>query len=228
MAMVIIPFNWNNLPPKKQAQTVPICIDDKDKHGNKISYRWFTEGLAPTYQWMLRLSHRILGDEWRASEIGERAIHALAGRHGERLGASPPHQVMREAQWVAKDIRSERTRTERTRECQPGPAYELAHTDAIDAYNTKLDLELFLKRLREDDEVLHTIAHHILRGHTYQEIAEKLGTSEPAIKMRIARWRNNNTDHPHGLKRRRRAVPDGIAPPGADALSEPKTRGMSG
>lgn len=47
MAVVIIPFNYEQLPEPQRQVVVPICIASVDRHGKPIAPIWFAKGVVP-------------------------------------------------------------------------------------------------------------------------------------------------------------------------------------
>lgn len=205
MSMIVIPFQYNEMSATEQAKTIPICVDAHDHRGAEIDKRWFSEGVAPVYKFLLRCAQRVLGDPLRASEITERAVHALWKRHGSNLGICPPAQVTAEAKWAAKDVRSERSRFERDHVlCQQEQDRAPDRTDYERVYIAKLDLDLILERMQSADEDIAIIANARLSGCTYEEIAAQLGMNANTLVVKFERWRKENvTKSSHGITGRR-------------------------
>jgi hypothetical protein len=47
MGVVIIPFDYEQLPDAQRKTIVPICIASVDRHGNLIAPIWFEQGVVP-------------------------------------------------------------------------------------------------------------------------------------------------------------------------------------
>jgi DNA-directed RNA polymerase specialized sigma24 family protein len=217
--MTIIPFGYKELPPEQQAVVTPICVASHDSTGTEIDHRWFTDGVAPIYRWLLGCAHRVLGDRLRASEITERAVHALWRRHGSELGTSPQKQVKAEASWAAKDVRSERSMSDR-RYMVPleGTMPVVDRKDYSRIYEARLDLDIIMERMRRDGQDLEYIATKLLDGYSYQDIASELGLEVETVWQRVCRWRKDNviapacvqrTSYGRILRRRCRTVREG-------------------
>ena len=203
--MIVIPFQYNEMSAAEQAKTIPICVDAHDNHGAEIDRRWFFEGVAPVYKFLLRCAQRVLGDPLRASEITERAVHALWKRHGSNLGACPPAQVTSEAKWAAKKVRSNEYRqsTKCSEYCNEWYTAE-DRTDYERVYIAKLDLDLILERMQAADEDVAMIANALLSGVTYEELAAQLGIKANTLVVKLYRWRKENcAKYSHGITGRR-------------------------
>jgi len=86
MGVVIIPFDYEQLPDAQRKKIVPICIASVDRHGNPIARIWFEKGVAPV-QDQLRGLAGTDRDVQRVSELAEITVHKLWERHGERRGS---------------------------------------------------------------------------------------------------------------------------------------------
>jgi hypothetical protein len=64
MPVVTIPFDFEDLPDK--SSIVPICINDTDRHGTRIGWRWIT-AVVPIADLLRKLARRRLDDVWRVS-----------------------------------------------------------------------------------------------------------------------------------------------------------------
>ena len=47
MSVIIIPFDYEQLPESQQKAIVPICIASMDRYGNPVARVWFEKGVAP-------------------------------------------------------------------------------------------------------------------------------------------------------------------------------------
>lgn len=201
--MIVIPFHWKDLPEEQQSAVVPICVAAHDETGAEIDQRWFSEGVAPLYRWLLRLSNRVLNDKWRASEITERAVHTLWRRHAGNLGVRPHSQVATEARYAAKDVRSEATRSDR-RHMVPyldSDANRLTQ-EYSRIYEVNLDVDVILERMRQDGNGLEQIAIELLRGRSIDQIARDMGVKVGSVTKRINRWKKENVIAPQCARRK--------------------------
>ena len=48
MGVIIIPFDYEQLPESQQKEIVPICISAVDRHGRPIARVWFEEAAIPS------------------------------------------------------------------------------------------------------------------------------------------------------------------------------------
>ena len=104
MGVVIIPFDYEQLPDAQRNTIVPICIDSVDGHGNPIARIWFEKGVAPVQDQLRDLARYKLGDVRRVSELAEITVHKLWERHGEDAGIWPWRRVWARAVWEARDL----------------------------------------------------------------------------------------------------------------------------
>jgi len=87
--VIIIPFDYEELPEAQRKKIVPICIAAADRRGNPIAPIWFEEGVAPVQNELRDLAHYRLRDVHRVSELAEITVHKLWEMHGEDAGACP-------------------------------------------------------------------------------------------------------------------------------------------
>src|ERR1700737_357399 len=81
MGVVIIPFDYEQLPESERKTIVPICIASIDRHGNPIAAVWFEKGVAPVQDQLRNIARFTLGDVQRVSELAEITFHGgAAGR----------------------------------------------------------------------------------------------------------------------------------------------------
>jgi hypothetical protein len=104
MGVVIIPFDYEQLPESQRKAIVPICIASVDRHGNPIAPIWFEQGVVPVQNQLRSLARYKLGDVWRVSELAEITVHKLWERHGEDAGIWPWRRVLAHAIWEARDL----------------------------------------------------------------------------------------------------------------------------
>ena len=104
MAVVIIPFNYEQLPEPQRQVIVPICIASVDRHGNPIAPVWLAKGVVPIQDQLRNIARFTLGDVQRVSELVEITVHKLWERHGEDAGIWPWRRVLVRAAWEARDL----------------------------------------------------------------------------------------------------------------------------
>ncbi len=56
MGVVLIPFDYEQLPVSQQKAIVPICIASVDVHGNPIARVWFEQGVVPVQNQLRNLA----------------------------------------------------------------------------------------------------------------------------------------------------------------------------
>lgn len=194
--VVVIPFDYQQLPEAEQRAIVPICIASRDCNGNPIAKIWFEKGVAPVQQHLRNVAQIRLGDVWRVSELAERTVHKLWERHGEDGGSWPWRRVLVRAVWEARDI------------IAGGSPWYVNHflpltLDSIEVelyaskgydevYDQKVLLDLIERRINqargpEYQEVLKMLR----QGYTWDEVAQRLADPRPAaLKRRFWRWMN--------------------------------------
>jgi hypothetical protein len=217
MGLVIIPFNYEQLPDAEQKAIIPICIASVDRHGNVISRIWFEQGVAPVQDHLRTIARLNLGDVRRVSELAEATVHKLWERHGEDAGVTPWNRVLTRALWEARDM------------AVGGSQWRMNHTvplalgslerdiyednDIIDAnsyeeiYERNLLVNLIERRIKRDHRDDFREAFNMLRqGYTWDEIATRMNDSNPeALKRRFWRWIKSTFPQ----KRRRKSLHSG-------------------
>jgi hypothetical protein len=104
MGVVIIPFDYEQLPESQRKTIVPICIASVDRHGNPIARVWFEEGVVPVQNQLRNLARYKIRDVRRVSELAEITVHKLWERHGQDAGIWPWRRVWARAIWEARDL----------------------------------------------------------------------------------------------------------------------------
>src|SRR5579863_9196360 len=104
MGVVIIPFDYEQLPDAQRKTIVPICIASVDRRGNPIAPIWFEQGVAPVQDQLRGLARCRLGDVQRVSELAEITVHKLWEQHGQDAGILPWRRVLVRAMWEARDM----------------------------------------------------------------------------------------------------------------------------
>jgi hypothetical protein len=101
--VVIIPFNYADLPEERRKKVVPIYIEAKDRDGNVIDPVWFEQGVAPISTELTDLAQSVLGDKRMVSDIVQPSVHKVWYRHRHNAGAKPYARIWRQAIWEARD-----------------------------------------------------------------------------------------------------------------------------
>src|SRR5580658_3527725 len=104
MGVVIIPFDYEQLPEAQRKSIVPICIAAADRHGNPIARVWFEAGVAPVQDQLRAIARYKLGDVGRVSELAEVTVHRLWEQHGSDAGFLPWRRVLTRAVWEAREM----------------------------------------------------------------------------------------------------------------------------
>jgi hypothetical protein len=100
--VITIPFDYDE---RRAGSTVPICINDVDSEGKRISVALITLGVVPVADALRIVAGRILNDVWRVSEITDLSVHSIWRTGGENFGARPSVRVLKRAQQFAEDLR---------------------------------------------------------------------------------------------------------------------------
>ena len=191
---VIIPSDYDLLPAEERGRTVPICVPTHDPDGIPIPAVWFEEGVSPVWAQLVKIAEWVLGDPWCVSELVERIVCSLARRHGGDVGFRPSRRVLREALWVARDLRAGGSRAERRHRHFEVRLDDIQDTlpDPVD-YSERYDRELFLKTLGREMELqgdarYRQVAALLMAGLTWREVADELGfVSSGALRQRYYR-----------------------------------------
>jgi hypothetical protein len=203
MGVIIIPFDYEQLPDAQRNSIVPICIAAADRHGNPIARVWFEEGVAPVQDQLRAIARYKLGDVGRVSELAEVTVHRLWEQHGADAGFLPWRRVLTRAIWEAREM------------AMGGSRWRMKHTIPValttldqdcfgtsmtdpnryeDIYELELLVELIERRIREDhrDEIRETF-EMLRQGYTWGEIATRLRVPNPEkLKKRFWRWIRRN------------------------------------
>ncbi len=198
MGVVIIPFNYEQLPESQRNAIVPICIASIDRHGNQIAQIWFEQGVAPVREQLCSIARARLGDVRRVSELAEITVHKLWERHGEDVGIWPCRRVLVRAMWEARDLAAGDSR------------WHINHTVplALDSFDgdvrgSKRDEEIYQQHLLLNlverrialgrHEEIGEVFKMLRQGYTWEEVAQRLGGQKPeALKKRFWRWMKRN------------------------------------
>ncbi len=203
MGVVIIPFDYEQLPESKQKSIVPICIASMDRHGNLVARVWFEQGVAPIQDQLRNIARYKLGDVRLVSELAEITVHKLWERHGEDAGVFPWRRVWARAIWEARDMAAGDSQW-RIRHTVPLALGSLEQdlygngltdpTSYDEIYERELLVELVERRIERDhrDEIRQVFTM-LRQGCTWEEIALRLQDPKPeALKKRFWRWIKQN------------------------------------
>ena len=103
--VVVIPQNYEDLPPIQRKEIVPICIQACDRYGQEIAPEWFFEGVAPVQRQLVRIAQYALGDPWCVSELAETTVHRLWALYGGAVGRCPARRVLKKAMWLGEELK---------------------------------------------------------------------------------------------------------------------------
>jgi hypothetical protein len=203
MGLVIIPFDYEQLPESQRKSIVPICIASVDRHGNLIAQVWFEQGVAPVQEQLRNIARYKLGDVRLVSELAEITVHKLWERHGDDAGVWPWRRVLVRAAWEARDMAAGESQW-LIRHTVPlalgaleNDLYGNGLTDPTtydEIYERELLVELVERRIEEDhrDEI-RQVFKMLRQGYTWEEIATQLRDPKPeALKKRFWRWIKQN------------------------------------
>ena len=196
--VIIIPFDYEQLPEAQRKMIVPICIASADRHGNPIAPVWFEQGVAPVQNELRDLARHKLRDVHRVSELAEITVHRLWEMHGEDAGACPWRRVWVQAISEARDMAAGESSwlIRRTvplaldsleQDLYGNALPEPTHYD--DVVERKLLVELVERRIENDHREDFREAFKMLRqGYTWDDIAVRLHEPRITLKERIRRW----------------------------------------
>ena len=203
MGVIIIPFDYEQLPESQQRAIVPICIASVDRHGRPIARVWFEEGVAPVQDQLRCIARYKLGDVRCVSELAEITVHKLWERHGEDAGICPWRRVWARAIWEARDLAAgdSQWRINHTIPLALGSLEQDLYGNGLpdprsygDLYERKLLVELVERRIEKDQrDEIRQVFKMLRQGYTWEEIATRLHDPKPeALKKRFWRWIKHN------------------------------------
>jgi hypothetical protein len=182
MGVVIIPFDYEQLPESERKTIVPICISSVDRHGNPIAAVWFEKGVVPIQDQLRGLARIRLGDVQRVSELAEITVHKLWERHGENAGLWPSRRVLVRAMWEARDLAAGNS------------PWRIKHTVSLamdslerDLYNNGIADPKHYEEIYQQQLLLDLVERRIDQDHR-QEIREVF-TCECHPGSAVSRWR---------------------------------------
>ena len=203
MGVIIIPFDYEQLPESQQRAIVPICIASVDRHGKPIARVWFEEGVAPVQDQLRCIARYKLGDVRCVSELAEITVHKLWERHGDNAGIYPWRRVWARAIWEARDLAAGDSQW-RIKHTIPlalgsleGDIYGNGLADPTayeEIYERKLLVELVERRIEKDQRgEIRQVFKMLRQGYTWDEIATQIHDPKPeALKKRFWRWIKQN------------------------------------
>ena len=203
MGVVIIPFDYEQLPESRRKLIVPICIASVDRHGNPIARVWFERGVAPVQNQLRGLARYKLGDVRLVSELAEITVHKLWETHGDDAGNWPSRRVWVRAMWEARDLAAGKSQwlIRHTVPLALGSLEQDLYGNGLtdptsydEVYERQLLVQLVERRIEEDhrDEI-RQVFKMLRQGYTWDEIATQLHDPRPeALKKRFWRWIKQN------------------------------------
>jgi len=208
MGVVIIPFDYEQLPESERKTIVPICIASIDRHGNPIAAVWFEKGVAPVQNQLRNIARFTLGDVQRVSELAEITVHKLWERHGEDAGIWPWRRVLVRAMWEARDLAAGNSpwRIHHTVSLAMDSLERDLYKNGIadpkryeEIYQQQLLLDLVERRIAEDQRhEIREVFKMLRQGYNWDEIGQRLGNRKPeALKKRFWRWMHHNFPTKH-------------------------------
>lgn len=198
VGVVIIPFDYEDLPEERRKKVVPICIEARDRHGDVIDPVWFEQGVAPISTELTDLAQSVLGDKRMVSDIAQASVHKVWYRHRHNTGDKPYARIWRQALWEAKDQAAGGWRERRFRVVsrtleefdREFPERAADPRDYALLYHQRMLLQWVQASIREDGlEEMARIYELLKLGDTWPEISTKLGQSADALKHRFYRFR---------------------------------------
>jgi hypothetical protein len=203
MGVIIIPFDYEQLPESQQRAIVPICIASVDRHGKPIARVWFEEGVAPVQDQLRCIARYKLGDVRCVSELAEITVHKLWERHGDNAGVYPWRRVWARAIWEARDLAAgdSQWRIKHTIPLALGSLERDIYGNGLadptayeEIYERKLLVELVECRIEEDQRgEIRQVFKMLRQGYTWDEIATQIHDPKPeALKKRFWRWIKQN------------------------------------
>lgn len=201
MGVVIIPFNYEQLPEAQRKAIVPICIAAVDRHGNPIARVWFEQGVAPIQDHLRKIARTQLRDVRRVSELTEIVVHRLWERHGADAGTLPWRRVFIWAMWEAQKLAAGDWYSRHTEPLGLGSFQGDVQEDSVrdptdygKFYEQSLMIAVIERRIDEQQrDDLRQYLKMLRAGFTWEEIGDELGyeTSETPRK-RFKRWIKKN------------------------------------
>ena len=197
--VVVIPEDYEELSRAQRDQIIPICIQAFDRAGRPIAPEWFSRGVAPVHNRLVRIANHTMGDPWCVSELAEATVHRLWAKHGDALGSRPARRVLKMAMWLGKELNIGDWRKKR----HPNLYLALDALDEklrdqalaepiryVELFERQIMLDSVEERLRKEGRTdMLTLFQLIRRGYSWQEVAVQVGArSSECVKRRFYRW----------------------------------------
>jgi DNA-directed RNA polymerase specialized sigma24 family protein len=198
LGVIIIPFDYEELPEDRRKKVVPICIEAHDRDGNVIDPVWFEQGVAPISQELTDLAQSVLGNKRMVSDIAQPSVHKVWNRHRHDTGKKPYARIWRQALWEAKDQAAGGWRERRFRVIsrtldeidREFPERAKDPRDYAALYHGRILLERVRKSVREEGlDLMARIYDSLELGDKWWEISAKVGIPEDALKHRFYRFK---------------------------------------
>jgi hypothetical protein len=186
--VITIPYDYDE---KAGGSVVPICIDDVDREGNLIDFRWIDLGVAPAADQLRAVAKRVLEDVWRVSEIAEYAVHSVWRKHHDNLTGEPSLLILDRARWHAEDLRVGGRRARRKADVELFATTVYALEDAFDLameFENRETLDRLSDELRRQgkDDVAE-MAAMMIRGADSAELVARFGKKRNTLSQRFYR-----------------------------------------
>jgi hypothetical protein len=186
--VVTIPFDYDE---RSAESIVPICINEEDSKGDRISLELIELGVVPVDDPLRNIAGRVLNDVWRVSEITDFALQSFWRNHRNNFGERPSLRILNRAQWFAEDLRVGGRRARRRAEVELFETtidslqdqFDLAaHYEAKEILDRLLDQ---LERLGMDE--IRAMVPMMLRGCGKEELVARFGQSRNTICQKFYR-----------------------------------------
>jgi transposase len=195
MEKVIVPFNFEALPPVDRDKIVPICMARRDRHGKEIAWGWF-EAVSKIQTPLRLLARRFLSDVWRVSELSDLTVQTVWDLHGEDFGRHPHRRIYVQAQWCARDLQAGTQRERRGKTVALSDLEQSIRTKALvdpAEYETRYIAGIQLSELGRRMEQagrpdLKVMLDHLRDGCNWDEIGDLTGQSANTAQRRFWRW----------------------------------------
>ena len=186
--MVTIPFDYDE---RFADSIVPICINEIDSEGDRISLELIEVGVVPVADPLRNIAGRVLHDVWRVSEITDFALHSYWRKYRNNFGERSGFSILKRAQWFAEDLRVGGRRARRRTDVELFETTIESLQDQFDLaahYEAKETLDRLLDQLEQlgMDEI-RAMVPMILRGCSTEDFVTRFGQSRNTISQRFYR-----------------------------------------
>jgi DNA-directed RNA polymerase specialized sigma24 family protein len=198
VGVVIIPFDYEDLPEDRRNKVVPICIEARDRDGAVIDPVWFEQGVAPISEELTDLAQSVLGDKRMVSDIVQPSVHKVWHRHRHNTGNKPYARIWRQALWEAKDQAAGGWRERRFRVIsrtldefdREFPERAADPRDYARIYHQRMLLQWVETSVKEEGlELMARVYESLELGDKWSETSAKVGIPVDALKHRFYRFR---------------------------------------